>query len=78
MPSAKMHLPVAYRQFLGGRAENIRKDSRMSENGRAPDPCRGRWENSNAAIVRRSIHSGFIAAICPGTVESFYSQAGRI
>jgi hypothetical protein len=55
---------------LGRPAQNngSAKTARLSENGRALDPCRGHGENSNTAIVRRSIRSGFIAAIPPGTV----------
>jgi len=47
------------------------RDSAVKENGPAPSRCRGHGENSNAATVRRVIHSGFVAGIRSGTVEFF-------
>jgi hypothetical protein len=41
-------------------------------------PVEGAGKNSNAAIAQWLIHSGFVAAIRPGTVELFYPWAGRI
>jgi hypothetical protein len=59
---------VAYRRFLS-RQPNNHSWKRFKENEAAGKACRGRAENSNAAIDRRSIHSGIIAAMNPATVE---------
>jgi hypothetical protein len=47
------------------------------EIGPAPGTCRGHRENSNASIVRPLIHSGFVAAIRPATVEIFSAKILR-
>jgi hypothetical protein len=48
---------------------NVARKEALKENGPARAACRGRGENSNAAIGRRSIHSGIIAAIKPARAE---------
>jgi hypothetical protein len=50
------------------------------KNGAVREACRGRRENSNASVVWSLIHSGFIAAVLPATVEIFSAKirASRI
>jgi hypothetical protein len=50
---------------------SFREQRRMKVNGVARAGCRGRGQNSNAAIVEAAIHSGFIVAIQAATVEIF-------
>jgi hypothetical protein len=50
-------------------AEQSLLQALLKRNEAARKACRGRAENSNAAIDRRSIHSGIIAAMNPATVE---------
>jgi hypothetical protein len=59
---------VAYGRFLS-RQPNNDSWKRIKENEAARTACRGRAENSNAAIERCSIHSGIIVAMNPATVE---------
>jgi hypothetical protein len=59
-------------------SENNRSAKKAhQENGPVRETCRGRSENSNASIVRPLIHSGFIAATRPATVEIFSQRIRR-
>jgi len=64
------HLANSFRAGRNHRSANIA----LKENGRAREACRERGENSNMAIVRPRVHSGFVAAIQPETVEFFSRQ----
>ena len=67
-------------QFLPRRRKQMFRDNRRKpENGTAEGPCRGRGKNSNAAIARSRLRSGFFAVTGPATVEIFSAkiQAAR-
>jgi hypothetical protein len=74
--SATMSLSVACRRFLAAPAGNTRSANKaqFKKHGPAPNACRERRKNSNASFVRPLIHSGFIAAIRPPTLEIFYRK----
>jgi hypothetical protein len=56
--------------ILSALAEPLfREESAELENGPASEECREHGENSNAAIVRRLMHSRFVAATGPAGVE---------
>jgi hypothetical protein len=57
-----------------GRKHSFREQSAGQKHGPAPNACRERRKNSNASFVRPLIHSGFIAAIRPPTLEIFYRK----
>ena len=72
---AAMNATVASRKFLPRQRNNrSAKKSAEQKHGPARAACRGRGENSNAAIVRSMIGSGFIAAFQSATVEIFSAK----
>lgn len=77
-PRAKMNSPVAYRQSLmRQRKTSFRKRRRMVQSGLDRPVCRERCANSNMQLVEPAIHSGFIVAIEPATVEIFSRENAR-
>jgi hypothetical protein len=71
-PSAKMNLPVAYRQFpVRLRKTSFRTDGCVTGNGPSLVGCRERRENSNAPVVRAARGSGFLVVIGSAADEIF-------
>jgi hypothetical protein len=53
---------------------NVPRKQAQTENGTVEGRCRGRHKNSNAAIVRSRLRSGFFAVTGLATVEIFSAK----
>src|SRR5205823_14687963 len=64
--------------FRASRNKRSANEERGPKNGVVRKVCRWGDENSNAAIVRPLIYSGFIAPFRPATVEIFSATLHRV